>query len=63
MSQARRGTLHNPATGEEVEVDLRYPLETRRAAQSLIETPEQWLLRRIKGLFRLSRRNDRFHRR
>jgi len=58
MSQARRGTLHNPATGETVEVDLRYPLETRRAAQRLIETPEQWLLRRIKGLFRSALRSS-----
>lgn len=48
------GRIYNPATGEEIEVDGSDPEAMRRAADRLIETPEQWLVRVVRrGLGRL----------
>ena len=49
-----KGRIHNPATGEEIEVDGSDPEAMRRAADRLIETPEQWLVRVVRrGVSRL----------
>jgi hypothetical protein len=46
--------LHNPATGEEIEVDGSDPEAMRRAMDRLVETPGQWLVRVVRrGLGRL----------
>jgi len=42
------GRLHNPATGEEIEVDRSDPEAMRRAADRLLEAPEQWLVRGVR---------------